>query len=57
LKDCGCINETKKHHLIFKMAVSCSEGRFLFVSFLNTDPIIGFLEIELRVNYCPAETI
>jgi len=39
------ISEPKRYNYIFEVAIASSESSFLFIAFLNTNPIIGILKI------------
>ncbi len=41
------VGQSKKHHLILKMAIAGPEGRVLFISFPNPHLIIGISQIKL----------
>ena len=43
----GCITESKRYDSVFEKAVSATERRLPFVSFLNPDEVVAVLEVDL----------
>src|SRR3979490_840139 len=46
LKCCGGVGESKGHHAPLKGSVSGSEGSFPFVTFADSNEVVGMLEIN-----------
>ena len=42
-----CISESKKHDLVFEVAIMGFEGRFQFISFSNPHLVVGIGQNEL----------
>lgn len=47
LEACRCIHQSKKYHLVLKVAKPSLESRFLFFSFANSHPIVCTGKIKL----------
>ena len=47
LKVCRYIDQVKKYHLVFKLAISYLEYRFLFVSFANSHLMVYTSKVKL----------
>ncbi len=46
--ECGrCIGQSKRHHLVFKIAIAGPKGRLLFIAFFDPHLMIGIGQIEL----------
>ena len=44
--ECGrCVGQSKKHHLVHKMAIAAFEGHFLFITFFDPHSIISIGQI------------
>ena len=53
LKHSRCVGQSKKHDLIFKVAILGPENHRLFVSFPNSYSMIGIDQIELSKSLSP----
>ena len=47
------ISQSKKHHLVFKIAIVALKGHLLFIAFSNPYLIIGIYENELGETLSP----
>ena len=52
LECCWSIGQSKKYHLILKVAISGPESSFPLIFFPNSYPLIGTSEVELRELPC-----
>src|SRR5258708_2302142 len=57
LKGCRCIRQPKRHNHILKVSVSRAKRSLPFVSFLDTNLMVRVLEVQLRKDSCPGQTI
>ncbi len=48
-----CVGQSKKHHLVLKMAIVGFESHLLFVSFPNPHLMVGISQIELGEMLSP----
>ncbi len=47
-QECGqCIGQSKRYHLVLKMAITGLEGYLLFIAFFDSYSIVGISQIEL----------
>ena len=54
LKCCQSVGQSKRHYLIFEVAVSGPESSLLLISFVNSHTVIGTGEVELgKPPYLP----
>ena len=51
LKSRRGISEAEGHHYIFEVAVASTEGCFPFITFLNADPVVGVLDVDLAEEF------
>ena len=51
LKSRRGISKAEGHHYIFEVAVASTEGYFLFITFLNTDLVVGVLDVNLTKEF------
>ena len=49
-----CVGKPKKHYLVFKVAVSSPEDRFLFIAFFYPHLIVSTCEVKLSKLFCLA---
>ena len=47
LEHSQCISQSKRYHLVFKMTITASKGRFPFIAFSDSHLMVGIDEIEL----------
>ena len=47
LEYCRSVGQSKRHHLIFEIAVSSLESSLPLISFANSHPVVGTGEVEL----------
>ena len=52
LECCRSVGQSKKHHLILKVAISGLESSLLLISFANSHPVVGTGEVELGKPPC-----
>ena len=57
LECCQSISQSKKHYLIFEVAVSSPKNSFLFISFASSHLVIGISEVELGKPLCLPQSI
>ncbi len=51
---CGrCVGQSKRHHLVLKMAIAGPEGHLPFISFLNPHLMVGISQIKLGKTLSP----
>ena len=48
-----CIGQSKKHYLVFEMAITSPESHFLFITFPNPHLMVGIDQIELGKTSSP----
>ena len=51
------VGQSKRHHLIFEVAVSGPESSLPLISFANSHPVIGTGEVELGKPPCSSQSI
>ena len=51
------VGQSKRHYLIFEIAVSGPESSFPLISFTNSHPVIGTSEVELGKPPCSPQSI
>ena len=57
LEYCRSVGQSKRHHLIFEVAISGSESSLLLISFANSHPVIGTGKVELGKPPCLSQSI
>ncbi len=57
LKHDQYIGQSKRHDLVFKVAIAGLEGRLLFVAFLDPHSMVGIGQIELGEMSSPTYSI
>ena len=48
LESSRCVCYAERHDLVFELAVTCSESRFVFIVFLDPDEVISPTEVRLH---------
>jgi hypothetical protein len=51
------VSEAERHNSIFEVAITGAEGRFLLIAFLNTDSVVGVLDVNLTKILCASKPI
>ena len=51
------VGQSKKYHLVFKMAIACSDGCFLFIAFSDLHLMVGISQIKLGETLSPIKSI
>ena len=57
LECCRSVSQSKRHYLIFEVAVSGPESSLLLISFANSHPVIGIGEVKLGKPPCSSQSI
>jgi hypothetical protein len=57
LESCGCVCEAKGYDSVFEVPITRSKSYFLFIPFLNTNIVIGILDIDLAKDPSAREAI
>jgi hypothetical protein len=57
LKTYRGVRKAERHHYIFKIAVSSAEGYLLLITLLNTDPIVGVLDVDFTKVFSASKTV
>ena len=50
LKSCWCISKTKGHNTPFKRAVAGGEGGFSFITFTDSNKVVGMLQFDFGIH-------
>ena len=50
LEYCWCIGESKRHHIVFKLAISCAECSFPFVSRRDANEVVRMSKVDLGID-------
>ena len=50
LKSCQCISQTEEHNTPFKGAVAGVEGGFPFVTFTDSNKVVGMLQVNFGIH-------
>jgi hypothetical protein len=51
------VYKAERHNSIFEVAITGAEGRFLLIAFLNTDSVVGVLDVNLTEIFCVSKPI
>ena len=51
------VRKAEGYHYIFEVAVASTEGYFLFITFLNTDPVVGVLDVNLAKEFSASKAV
>ena len=57
LEHCWCVCHPEQHDQVLKIAVSCLEHTFLFITLLDLDLVVYVTEVNLQEDFCCAEPI
>ena len=57
LECCQSVGQSKRHYLIFEMAISGPKSSLLLISFTNSHPVIGICEVKLGKPSCLPQSI
>ena len=52
LKSCQCISQTEGHNTPFERAVVGVKGSFPFVTFIDSNKVVGVLQVDFGIHGC-----